>query len=313
MINRNTLTPIFLAISLVLNLSGCSEEIAGVPLSSVGGEGVAISIKPGEKSVSTEGKISVKIIPQNPNVKDELQAITTGGQNVSYRWEKNDDEIDGVNASVLKGGFLMGDMVTVKVFMEGGEATDSVVIGNALPIITDVTITPEYIYSGTDIHIEVKVEDPDHDETNLTYTWFVNGGEVLYEKAPALKSDKFERGDNVSFQVIPSDGKDDGNVFNSALMTIPNGVPLFLSSPPSTFKSHRYNYKVRVEDPDGDHLEFRLSEAPDGMVIDPETGEITWDITENVEGEHTVEIVVEDDFGGEGFQKYALTITMQEG
>ncbi len=312
MINRNTLTPIFLAISLVLNLSGCSEEIAGVPLSSGGGEGVAISIKPGEKSVSIERNISVKIIPQNPNVKDELQAITTGGQNVNYRWERNDDEIDGVNASVLKGGFLMGDRVTVKVFMEGGEATDAVVIGNALPIITDVTITPEYIYSRTDIHIEVKVEDPDHDETNLTYKWFVNGGEILYEKAPVLKSDKFERGDNVSFQVIPSDGKEDGNVFNSALMAIPNGVPFFLSSPPSTFKSHSYNYKVRAEDPDGDHLEFRLSEAPEGMIIDTESGEINWDITEDGEGEHIVEIIAEDDFGGEGFQKYALTIAIQE-
>lgn len=312
MINRNALTSLFLAISLVLNLSGCSEEIADVPLSSGGREGVAISIKSGEKSASIGGNISVKIIPPNPNVKNELQAIITGGQNVNYRWAKNDNEIDGINASVLKGGFLKGDIVTVKVFTENGEATDSVVIGNALPIITDVTVTPEYIYSGTDIHVEVKVEDPDYDETNLTYKWFVNDEDVSYETGSVLKSDLFERGDNVSFQVIPSDGKDDGDVYNSSLMTIPNGVPLFLSSPPSTFKSRTYNYKVRAEDPDGDHLKFRLSEAPDGMVIDPETGEIKWNITEDGEGEHIVEIIAEDDFGGEGFQKYALTIAMQE-
>ncbi len=311
---RNAFTSILMAIFLALYLSGCSRETIDMPSSSDDGkEADAVSTESGERDSSMDKKATVKIIPENPSVGDELQAIVTGGQNVNYRWETNDREIDGINASVLKDGFLKGDMVAVRVFTENSEATDSVVIGNALPIITDVTITPEYIYSGTDIHIEVKVEDPDHDETNLTYKWFVNDGEVFYEKEPVLKSDEFERGDEVSFQVIPSDGKDDGDVFNSSLMTIPNGVPLFLSSPPLTFKSRIYNYKVRAEDPDGDHLKFRLSEAPDGMVIDPETGEIRWDITEDGEGEHTVEIVAEDGLGGEGFQKYALTITMQEG
>jgi hypothetical protein len=314
MINRNALTAILMAMFLALNISGCSTETLDMPSSSGEKEVGAVSTEEsGEREVPVNKKATVKIIPENPTVGVQLQAITTGGQNVNYRWERNDDEIVGIDTNVLKDGFLEGDMVSVRVFTENSEATASVVISNAVPIITDVTITPEYIYSGTDIHIEVRVEDPDHDETTLTYKWFVNDGEILYEKEPVLKSDKFERGDNVSFQVIPSDGKDDGNVFNSALMTIPNGVPIFLSSPPLIFKSHTYNYKVRVEDPDGDHLEFRLSEAPDGMVIDPETGEIMWNITGSGEGEHTVEIVAEDDFGGEGFQKYALTITVQEG
>jgi hypothetical protein len=309
---RKAIAIVLLVISLAVYLSGCSRDTRETPFSSGGENANSLLSESEEINLPLDGDISVKIIPENPSVSDDLHAITTGGRNVTYSWVINDHKIDGTNASVLKEGFLRGDTVTVKVSAENSEATDSVVIKNSLPIITAVTITPEYIHSGTDIKVDVRAEDPDRDTTRLTYKWFVNDTEIAYETGPILKSDYFERGDDVAFQVVPSDGKESGKSFNSALMTIPNAVPLFLSSPPLKFKSQTYTYQVRVEDPDGDKVNFRLSEAPAGMMIHPESGEIKWKIAEQGEGVHTVEIVAADDFGGEGFQRYALTVAVKE-
>lgn len=67
-----------------------------------------------------------------------------------------------------------------------------------------------------------------------------------------------------------------------------------------------YSYQPIVEDADGDILKYRLLEAPTSMVIDENTGEITW-APQNV-GVYSVNIEVEDTAGHKVTQPYHITV-----
>jgi hypothetical protein len=68
-----------------------------------------------------------------------------------------------------------------------------------------------------------------------------------------------------------------------------------------------YTYTVKAMDPDGDTIRYRLSQAPDGMTIQSETGLIQW----KVSTEHPsvdVGVAASDGDGAEAFQQFKLTV-----
>jgi RHS repeat-associated protein len=70
-----------------------------------------------------------------------------------------------------------------------------------------------------------------------------------------------------------------------------------------------YFYQVEAIDPDGDSLLYSLLEAPPGMQIDPQTGEIVWLPTEESIGNFNVRIQVEDSTGLSTEQSFVLAVT----
>ncbi|HWS88127.1 MAG TPA: RHS repeat-associated core domain-containing protein [Pyrinomonadaceae bacterium] len=69
-----------------------------------------------------------------------------------------------------------------------------------------------------------------------------------------------------------------------------------------------YAYDVEAADPDGDALTYSLDAAPAGMTIDPVTGLITWPVTPNEAGRHSVAVRVRDPGGASDTQSYTLNI-----
>ena len=75
-----------------------------------------------------------------------------------------------------------------------------------------------------------------------------------------------------------------------------NAPPEILSTPiTSASENQVYSYNFYATDPDGDILFYSLNLAPDGMVIDPYTGVITWTPAASQVGEHSVEAEVTDE------------------
>ncbi|MEO1525906.1 MAG: putative Ig domain-containing protein [Planctomycetota bacterium] len=75
--------------------------------------------------------------------------------------------------------------------------------------------------------------------------------------------------------------------------TLGNRPPLIQSVPPVTADSGGdFRYQVQAFDPDGDTLTFALASSPTGMMIDPQTGEVSW--ANSIDGEHDLSIVVSD-------------------
>ncbi|BAY62588.1 YD repeat protein [Calothrix brevissima NIES-22] len=60
-------------------------------------------------------------------------------------------------------------------------------------------------------------------------------------------------------------------------VTAANAPPVITSTPPTQAVANLpYEYKVRAQDADGDKITYRLDNAPDGMVIDENTGVISY-------------------------------------
>jgi hypothetical protein len=90
-----------------------------------------------------------------------------------------------------------------------------------------------------------------------------------------------------------------------------NGLPIFLSSPPTTAKEGvNYTYPPQVQDPDMDPVTFTLAEKPDGMNVVLTTGVITWTPADGQAGNATVELRASD---GKGFSFQRFTIVVEPG
>ncbi len=89
-----------------------------------------------------------------------------------------------------------------------------------------------------------------------------------------------------------------------------NHSPVIQSTPVTSGAEHQaYSYSLSASDPDaGDVLSFELTQAPQGMVIDAETGQVDWLPEFGTAGTYEVSITVHDLAGLSDTQTYQLVI-----
>jgi hypothetical protein len=90
-----------------------------------------------------------------------------------------------------------------------------------------------------------------------------------------------------------------------------NNIPKITSEPENTtlFIGERFTYQVNAEDEDNDKLLYTISQSPEFLNIDSQTGLITSKDVLTERGSHTIKIVVTDGRGGVDEQVFTLTIT----
>ncbi|MBE9013640.1 hypothetical protein IQ250_25975 [Pseudanabaenaceae cyanobacterium LEGE 13415] len=87
-----------------------------------------------------------------------------------------------------------------------------------------------------------------------------------------------------------------------------NTAPSIVTTATTTgFATTRYVYDVDANDGDNDSLTYQLLEAPQAMLIDPETGKIVWESP--TAGTHRVKVRIDDHRGGADTQTYDLVIS----
>jgi len=180
---------------------------------------------------------------------------------------------------------------------------------NQPPRVDYIDVTPLYPKIGDTLKITVKASDPDGDEIKLIFQWFKNN-ELLSETSDSLVLSKedFKRGDNISLNVIPDDGKAKGS---SGLMkvAIGNSFPEITSSPSYVrLENRKFTYQVKAKDAENDTLTYSLKTAPSGMTIDKSTGLIQWIVPQGFKGKAEVVVVVSDGHGGEAVQGFAFEL-----
>jgi hypothetical protein len=181
---------------------------------------------------------------------------------------------------------------------------------NQPPRVDYIDVVPLYPKIGDTIKITAKATDPDGDEITLIYQWSKNE-EPLPETSDSLvlAKDNFKRGDNISLNVIPDDGKMKGS---SGMMkvTIGNSFPEITSSPSyGRLENQKFTYQVKAIDPDNDTLTYSLKTVPSGMTIDKSTGFIQWIVPQDFKGKAEVAVVVSDGHGGEALQSFVFELT----
>ena len=181
---------------------------------------------------------------------------------------------------------------------------------NQPPRVDYIDVIPLYPKIGNTIKVTAKATDPDGDEIKLIYQWFKNE-EPLSETSDALvlTKENFKRGDNISLNVIPDDGKIKGS---GGLMkvTLGNSFPEITSSPSENkFDNRKFTYQVKATDPENDTLFYSLKTAPSGMTIEKTTGLIQWIVPQDFKGKAEIAVVVSDNHGGEALQSFVFELT----
>ncbi|MCA9191301.1 MAG: hypothetical protein KDB03_06055 [Planctomycetales bacterium] len=89
-----------------------------------------------------------------------------------------------------------------------------------------------------------------------------------------------------------------------------NVIPFFISTPPSVASvGTKLLYEAVARDPNGDTLSYDLPLAPDGMVIDPLTGQVGWQPRADQSGMQQVVIRVKDGTSsGIWLQSFQITV-----
>ena len=169
---------------------------------------------------------------------------------------------------------------------------------NHSPRIKSATFADPHIHHGVDIAVIPDAFDADGDDVFLTYRWFLNGQELMEENEPVLRGDRFVKGDRVALWIVPADEYGSGKTFYGSELVIPNAPPEFASDLTASFDGASFNFIARASDPDNDNLLFHLENAPPGMTIGEDSGEINWKRAEQP-GPFHFKVVVQDSDGAE--------------
>ena len=138
---------------------------------------------------------------------------------------------------------------------DNGTASQTSASGNHAPIIKALSILPTPAILASPLTVRVEAQDLDSETVNFRYRWFVNGQVISGQTGETLPPAVLKRGDQVSVEVTPFDGRTDGSPYVSAPVPIVNTAPL-LSSLSVDFDHAAQGRQLRanaeVLDPDDD-------------------------------------------------------------
>ncbi len=219
----------------------------------------------------------VTLSPSSPDVSDTIHCSWAfsdpdgDGDASTVAWT-----IDGAAAGSgpsLTGGFGTGDVVACTVTPHdgtdsGSPASASVTIGNSLPAVTDVVISPANPTVSDDLSCSYVFSDADGDADASSIAWTVGG--VAAGSGSILSSGTHAKGDGVTCTVTPFDGTDAGTPVSDHVV-VDNSAPSMVSvslSPSSGLQtSDTLSASYMALDVDGDSLSPTYTWYVDGVAV----------------------------------------------
>ena len=251
----------------------------------------------------TEGPRTLDIGPLPAYVNSRLKATPGGfelpaatGAEDRMVWYLDGTPVSSADPSALdlseflasKGGTVQAAAVL------GGEYiySNHIKISNYPPRILNSAFRSE-IESTGDISVLVETEDIDRDQVTVEYQWMFNG-------LPAGNRDRSDLspspGDDISVTVRVYDGEEYGahETFRFQLI---NRAPRLESIQGYYMTGSTYIYNAQASDPDLDPVTYSLKDQPPGMTIDPESGQVRWDVPPDFLGTIEYTVVATDPSG----------------
>lgn len=97
---------------------------------------------------------------------------------------------------------------------------------NHAPSIRSAHLQPNLEHLSGPVSVQVGVNDPDQDPVTFTYLWFVNGTTLDGQTGSSLDPALLHRGDLVSVEIVPSDGKTEGAPFRTQPVLVGEPAPV---------------------------------------------------------------------------------------
>lgn len=98
--------------------------------------------------------------------------------------------------------------------------------GNHPPMVHSLTLVPDTVIRQGVVTAVVETKDPDQDEVQLQFRWFVNNALVVGASSSSFNAEGLRQGDRLSVEVTPNDGKIDGGPVKSADKLVGNTPPI---------------------------------------------------------------------------------------
>jgi len=190
----------------------------------------------------------------------------------TYAWT-----IDGASAgsgAALSAGYAKDDVITCTVTPYDGNDTgtavaDSLVIDNALPSVSAVSIAPASPATDDTLVASASFSDADGDAVNGSYEWTVDGSFAASGSASLSGTLYFDKHQTVTVTVTPDDGDEQGSSL-SASVTVVNtppeapGISIDPSAPAAGVDDLVCVVDDESHDDDGDSIDYASSWTVDG-------------------------------------------------
>jgi hypothetical protein len=188
-------------------------------------------------------------------------------------------------------------------FLQASAPTDQA------PLIRAMQIDPApQVPAGNDISVVVDALDPEGEEVELEFRWFVNEDEVDHE-GPVFSTASLTAGDGVRVEVVASDGRSESAAMVGPLLTVVGGRPRIVSQPEAPGADGSFRYQVQADEAARKgQLRYSLARAPQGMRISAVRGLVEWSPRPDQTGVHPVEVVAENPAGHQARQSFELSI-----
>jgi len=208
------------------------------------------------------------------------------GDTITCSWSFNDPDgdsdqstaawtIDGAAAgsgTTISSGFGEGDGVSCTVTPSdgtdtGADVSASMTIGNSLPSVSAVTISPANPTASDDLSCSYTFLDADGDADSSTIAWTVRG--TAAGTGATLLSGTHARGDGVTCTVTPHDGTDAGTPVADNVV-VDNTAPTLSAvsiTPTGPATNDSLTASVSASDLDGDSLTASYTWYVDGVAV----------------------------------------------
>lgn len=127
---------------------------------------------------------------------------------------------------------------------------------NHPPVVRSAAISPDPILLSGPVSVTVDAQDVDRDTVQLRYRWFANGTLIAEQSTDALDPKALKRGDRITVEVVPSDGKTEGTSLLSKAVVVANTGPIVSSVVVVLDEAQwpRAMARAEIRDPDGDPM-----------------------------------------------------------
>ena len=229
---------------------------------------IVTSVVLGPDNASRDDTLEASVVADDP----DSDAIT-----LIYTWEVDGAMVQEGDSDTLEPTlFHRAERVVVTVvandsFVDGAPVTSNqLIVANALPVVTEVTLTPEEVYEESYLSCNVAGwSDADNDTEAYRYEWTVNAIPIG-PSASTLDGDDFDRADSVTCTATPWDGIDNGEALTSNEVLVLNTAPEILSMSLSTtapYTDDSLSVSVATTDADGDNVSLDYAWYVEGALV----------------------------------------------
>jgi hypothetical protein len=229
---------------------------------------IVTSVVLGPDNASRDDTLLAEVIAEDPD-DDDFTLI--------YTWRVDGAMVqEGESEQLEPSLFRRGERVTVTVtandgFVDGAPVvSNQLIIDNALPVITEVLLTPDEVYEESYLNCEVNGwSDADNDTEGYRYEWRVNAIPIAATGAN-LDGEWFDRADSVYCTATPFDGLDEGEPITSNEVLVDNTAPEILSTSLNTtapYTDDSLSVSVATTDADGDNVSLSYAWYVEGALV----------------------------------------------